>query len=290
MPSISFDYTPLIARLAAWAEAEDNVRAVVVVGSRARADHPADAWADLDVVVLARDPRPLWTAAAWLEAIGEPWLTFIEPTPHGRTYERRALFAGGLDVDFVPVSVASLMEVLDRGQGEGLDLLRRGARILLDKDGLAQRALDAVVPPPPPAPPSQGEFLNVVHDFWYHTVWAAKHLRRGDLWVGKSCCDSYLKQHLLRMLEWHARATRGWATDTWMYGRFMDEWADSRAVAELEHVYARYDEQDVWRALAATMGLFRWLATEAASALGYAYPDEGAQQAAALVERMRNPT
>jgi aminoglycoside 6-adenylyltransferase len=286
MQPITFDYEPVIARLTAWADAEDNIRAAVVVGSRARTDHPADQWADLDAVIVARNPEPLWADATWLEAIGEPWLTFIEPTPGGRTYERRVLFAGGLDVDLVPVALASLLEVLDRGLAEGLVLLQRGARILVDKDGLAQRALEAVVPPAPPALPTEAQYLNVVHDFWFHTVWTAKHLRRGDLWVGKSCCDSYLKHLLLRMIEWHAQATRGQATDTWMYGRFMDEWADRHAVAALEHVFARYVEEEVWHALAATMDLFRWLAAETGQALGYGYPTEGAQQATELVQRM----
>lgn len=287
METVTFDYKPLLAKLAAWAESEDNVRAVVIVGSRARADHPADEWADLDVVVLARDPQPLWAGAAWLAAIGEPWLTFIEPTPDRRTYERRVLFAPGLDVDFVPVAVASLVDVLERGIAEALMLLQRGARILVDKDGLAQRALDAVRPAAPPPLPSEAEYLNLANDFWYHTVWAAKHLRRGDLWVGKFCADNYLKDLLLRMIEWHARATRA-TTDTWMLGRFMDEWADPRAVAALKDVFARYDEEEIWRALEATMEVFRWLALETADAWRYAYPTEGAARAVELVQRMRS--
>ena len=204
MQPITLDYRALIARLAAWAEADENIRAVVIVGSRARTDHPADEWADLDAVLLARDPQPMWAGAAWLEAIGEPWLTFIEPTPDHRTYERRVLFAGGLDVDFVPVAVASLLEVLERGLAEGLVLLQRGARILVDKDGLAQRALQAVAPAAPPPLPSEAEYLNLVNDFWYHTVWSAKHLRRGDLWVGKF----YLRYLSQAAASAHARVAR----------------------------------------------------------------------------------
>ena len=71
-----------------------------------------------------------------------------------------------------------------------------------------------------------------------------------------------------------------------MYGRFMDEWADPRAVAALEPIFARYNDPEVWRALGATMDLFRWLAVETARAWGYAYPTEGAQQAADLVRRL----
>jgi hypothetical protein len=37
-----------------------------------------------------------------------------------------------------------------------------------------------------------------------------------------------MKELLLRMLEWHARATHGWDYETWYTGRFVDRWADRR--------------------------------------------------------------
>jgi len=61
----------------------------------------------------------------------------------------------------------------------------------------------------PASPPAPAEFLNAVNDFWYHAVWTAKKLRRGELWIAMSCLDSYMKRRLLQMIEWHARATHG---------------------------------------------------------------------------------
>lgn len=117
------------------------------------------------------------------------------------------------------------------------------------------------------------------------TVWTAKHLRRGELWWAKSCCDSYLKNLLLTMLECHARAARGPNFDTWMRGRFLEEWADARAVAALPEIYAHYEEEDIWRALLATMELFRWLAVETAETLDYVYPTYGDERCTELVQR-----
>jgi aminoglycoside 6-adenylyltransferase len=163
----------------------------------------------------------------------------------------------------------------------------------VDKDGWAAKILGAAhAPAPPIAPPSEGEFLNLVADFWYHTVWTAKHLRRGELVWAKSGCDERLKHLLRQVLEWHARAAHGADHDTnlpmqiRLRGRFLEEWADPRAVAELPRVYAHYDAEDVWRALRATMDVFRWVSQETADHYHFTYPSAGAEHAAELVEAM----
>jgi aminoglycoside 6-adenylyltransferase len=96
MGAFTTGYDRLIERFVAWAGSVENVRAAFVIGSRARSDHPADEWADLDVFLLARDPRPYLAGADWLCEIGTPWLTFLERTPEGNAYERRVLFEGGV--------------------------------------------------------------------------------------------------------------------------------------------------------------------------------------------------
>ena len=289
MSKVAVAYEQLIDRFIQWTQTEDNIRATVVIGSRARVDHPADDWSDLDVIILANDPEPYWATTDWLHNICTPWLTFVEPLPHGHGFERRVLFEGGLDVDFIPEPVAPFHRMLDEGLLSGsADLIHRGMRFLVDKDSFAERLKHIPIVLPPSHPPTEFEFLNLVHDFWYHTVWTAKKLRRGELWIAKSCCDSYLKQLLRQMLEWHTRACRGESIDTWVQGRFLEEWADARAVAALPAVFAHYDEADVWRALMATMKLFHWLAVEAADVLGYAYPLFGEERATEIVRRLFN--
>jgi aminoglycoside 6-adenylyltransferase len=284
MGPLTTGYDRLIERFVAWASSAENIRAAFIIGSRARTDHPADEWADLDVVVLARDPTLYLASTDWLRGIGTPWLTFLERTPEGDAYERRVLFEGGLDVDFAPTSVASFGQMLSEGLPPvEAGMLRRGVRFLVDKEGLALRLAAADSPQPPAVPPTEVEFAQAVNDFYYHTVWTAKKLRRGELWWGKSCCDSYLKGLLLQMVEWHARA-RG--AEAWIRGRFLEEWADPRVVAALPGVYAHYDSEDVWRALLATMDLYRWVAVETAEQLGHAHPSLGVGHAADLVQQL----
>ena len=49
MPSSVDPYAILIESFTTWAAYEDNVRTAVIIGSRARSDHPADEWSDLDI-------------------------------------------------------------------------------------------------------------------------------------------------------------------------------------------------------------------------------------------------
>lgn len=282
MDTIALDYEKLLNRFVDWANSEPDMRAALVIGSRARSqDHPADEWSDLDLLVIAENLEHYIASSEWVAQMGVPWLTFVERTADGSNWERRVLFEGGLDVDFALLPAATARQMQQHGlPAEAKAFFQRGMRILFDKDGLLTPLAELGNEPLlPPQPPSQHEFLEVVNDFWYHAVWTAKHLRRGELWWAKSGCDGRLKDLLRRMLEWHAQAHYGSGHDTWFRGRFLEEWIDPRARQALPEVFAHYDAEDLARALFATMELFRWLASESAEHLGYPYPRLGDERA-----------
>lgn len=260
----------LIERIVSWAEAAPDIRAVMLVGSRARIDRPADEWSDLDLVLIATDPDRYLDGTDWLEPISTPWVTFVEGTPAG-TRERRALFEGALDVDFNFFAPEQFRQIL-REKAATSPVLHRGARVLVDKEGLFPPLPAPSAEPPAVGPPGEAEFLAIVNEFWYRAVWTAKKLRRGELYIAMGGCSSAMIRLLREMLERHARATHGWQYDTWHDGRFLEQWADPRALAGLREAYARYDAEDIRRALLATMGLFRWVAVETGERLGFPYP------------------
>jgi len=266
----------LIRALAAWAAARDDLRAAVILGSRARTVRPADEWADLDVLLVADDPQPYLDSVAWLEALGRVRMTFLEPTAVGGLIERRVLFEPALDADLTFIPRAMLDRIAQAGLPSDIaSVLARGTRPLFDKDGTLGALLAGLFPTPAATqPPSPAAFDNLVNDALYHAIWTAKKLRRGELYVARSCCDGYMKTRLLEMISWHARAKRGSNTDTWHAGRFLEQWADPRVIEGLRGAYAHYDEADVVRALFATLELFGWVARETAERLGYTYPQE----------------
>jgi len=269
-----------------WAQEQSDIRAVLIIGSRGREDHPADQWADLDLLFVTTDPYRFLTRTDWLDHLGVPWLTYVEDD--AGVLERRVLFEGGVDVDFIPLS----FDLIEKMIGVDLlpleDVILPGIRILLDKDGLADvfhtARAELAKAPTRSIPPHATELMEVVNNFWYHALWVSKKLQRGELWYAKWALDWRMKTLLLRMLEWHARATHGWNYNTWKDGRFLEEWADPRAYNSLRHAYAHYNKEDIERALLATLDLFCWLTRETTALLNYTYPAQVEEHITSLMQ------
>jgi aminoglycoside 6-adenylyltransferase len=252
------------AAVADWAHERDDVHAAIVVGSRARKDTPADKWSDLDVILIVDDPEPYAEDDLWVSEFGTPALTFLEDTPAGQR-ERRVLYVTGEDVD-LPLFPLSALDRLGQSPN-ATALLARGYRLLVDKIGLEERLQSLVERAPVPTQPGQADFGQLAADFWYHALWTAKKLRRGEVFTALDCLDGYMKARLVTLLAWHARAVDP-SVDTWHAGRFLERWADPGALSALERAFAHYDVRDVARALWETIDLFHGLEEETAGRLG----------------------
>jgi aminoglycoside 6-adenylyltransferase len=160
-------YDDLINSYTAWAEADVDVRAALILGSRARSDHPADEWSDLDILVFARNPDQLIQSAEWAISIAPTLLSFIERTSDGKSWERRTLYAGGLDVDVALNPAEWLQGFLgEELPADVVDVARRGIRVLVDKDGVLAQFQGRPLPDITLfQKPSEAEFLNATGDF-----------------------------------------------------------------------------------------------------------------------------
>jgi aminoglycoside 6-adenylyltransferase len=256
----------LEAAVADWAEEREDVRAVLVVGSQARAEAPADRWSDLDLGLIVDDPARYLEDRNWLAEFGTPVLTFLEPTFEG-SRERRVLYETGEDVDFV-VLPPSAVERLPTMPGAA-ESLARGYRVLVDRIGLEEQIAALVATAAAPAPPSQVAFTELANDFWYHALWIARKLRRGEVYTAVACLDGYLKWRLVTLLGWHARAVDP-SVDTWHEGRFLERWADPGALVALEFAYGRYSVRDAAYGLWSSVDLWQGLEEETARRLGLA--------------------
>jgi aminoglycoside 6-adenylyltransferase len=276
----------LEARFVRWAEAEDDLRAALVVGSRARVDHPADPLADLDILLFANHVDRYLDSTAWIEELSPIWVSVV-----GRTSptlpQQLVVFCGGLQVDFLFNTPAVLQQARQMVERDTLpDILRRGVRVLVDKDQLLP-LLPAPSKPPPRKPPTESEFHQTLESFWFSAVYCAKQLQRGELWTFQDNSGGMLSP-LLRVVEWRARTTRGWDYDTWHDGKFIAEWAGPEVYDGLRETFAHLDAADGWRAVRARLALFHRLAREVSARLGYTYPDELEAHIAGYVDTLRH--
>ena len=214
---------PLLKSVIKWASAEDAIRAVVIIGSLARADDSVDEYSDLDAQIITRDIKRYTDDDSWLDTLGQVWIRFplFDEVPY-----RLVWFAGGFKVDFQFIHVDQMRAELDSGALS--DEYQRGYFVALDKDGLYHRLPPSPRTFPAPAPPSAKDVLAVINEFWFEAIHVAQFIRRREFWVVK-WRDWTMKVDLLRLLEWHARAPHDGNINTWLLGKRIDQWADDKS-------------------------------------------------------------
>jgi aminoglycoside 6-adenylyltransferase len=72
------------------AEQDENIRAVIAIGSSVRSDVPADEFSDLDLIIATRDTEK-WYSGEYPNRLGDVSISFIEPTLGGGR-ERRCIY------------------------------------------------------------------------------------------------------------------------------------------------------------------------------------------------------
>ena len=267
-------YEAILTRILEWAQTNQDVQAVILIGSRARTVERADDWSDLDLIIIADHISDYIQNSGWISAFGAPLLTFTEEVFDG-SYERRVLYEGFLDVDFAFSDPEAFMASLEIGGVR--DIFRRGYRVLLDKVNWMSRiqGMNLSIPQHQFSPDA---LLNEIHDYWYHCVWTAKKLQRGELWTAMNCLNCYMKNKLLFMIEVDTKLSEQGETDTWHNGRFLEKWADTTIVSGLAGSFGDYDRKSLVLALHHQMRLYHQVASRVAIQKEFAYPGDQIQE------------
>lgn len=148
-----------------------------------------------------------------------------------------------------PTSTSSRSSTIRRATSllptEAPGVLRRGFLVLYDELGLGPRLEEAAAAAPGEPPPTAAELEQVCADLWYHGLWTAKKLRRGELWTALECLDSHMRHRLLALLRWRAVLD---GRPVWHGARFVERWAgEPRGL--LAATFGSYDERELGRAL-----------------------------------------
>lgn len=248
------EQTGLLPRIIAWAGRQADIAALIMTGFRARRDTTVDDFSDYDLEIFTTDPGKYTSHPDWLADIGTVWVFLPLPPSHGGCPTRLVVFSGGEKVDF---SICPIQALEDAVRSQKLnDLYERGYQVLLDKRGIASGLPAPTYSRPSRSRPTEAEFRATIEEFWFEESHIPKYLRRDDLWVVKFR-DWTMKGLLLRMLDWHAVATNEEPLDTWHIGTRMREWLRWDVWANVQTTLGRFDAADSWRALLATISVFR---------------------------------
>ncbi len=242
-------------QLTHWAEKNQNIRALILTGSRANPNAFVDLLSDYDVEVFVAKLDPFLKSDEWLATFGAI-LACWPPSPAKKDQRvtRLALFDDGIRIDFQIATAEMLKQMLQLAQLPAS--YDNGYTILLDKDGLTESIPLPTYKAYQPTKPMQEEYLSVVHDFWWDSTYVAKSLWR--------------------------------AVNPNKQGRWFKRYLDPETWREIKSTFAGAAIEENWQALFNMTALFRRIAQEIALALGYAYPFELDERVTAYLVRVRN--
>lgn len=249
------------------AHADKDIKAIIAIGSSTRKMLQADEYSDLDFIIATDTPEE-WLYGNLPKQIGDIKISFIESSLDGAK-ERRILYNNSLDVDMIVFTPKQLTDAIKAGVAN--QVCNRGYSLLYDTMNCRQLLAAHVSCQIVPADMTESEYVNLVNDFCFHVIWAAKKILRGETWTAKMCIDAYLKNSLLKMIEVYS--VYKYNADVWHCGRFLDRWADDKIKESLTKCFAHYDKEDMISALFETKNLFIQLSKSVAEIKYYSYPE-----------------
>lgn len=252
-----------------YAEQDENIRGVVLNGSRADPGRAPDRFRDFDIVYLARDVTP-YKEGDISPAFGE--ILVMQRTDESELYH-----------EHYPHMACYLMQFTD-GNRIDLTIARmedfhgycfddRLSLVLLDKDGFLPTL-------PPPADvsygvdrPSPKVFQECRNEFWWTAPYVSKGLWRGQPLYAQHILEECTRPMLRLMLAWQLGGEQGFPVYPGKAGDRLGERLPPEVWQQYLATYAPCGEDALFQALFTACQLFTQATQRAARALGYAYKD-----------------
>jgi aminoglycoside 6-adenylyltransferase len=277
----------VIDKLIEWAESRKDIRALLLTSSRTNPGSVIDEFTDYDVIVVAKDIKP-YLNDSWLGDFGKVLAVYHDPIEVRFGFERFirvTQYEDGLKIDFTLWPVGLLKKVAKLKNLP--DYIDDGYKVLLDKDGLTKGMQAPSCRAFVPKPPTEAEYYQFVEEFFSNAPYAAKHIRRGDLFPLKNMLNFMRYEKLCRMLEWKVEIDHEWSLKQGQYGKGLQKYLDKETVSELEKTFSGEGDIAYWEELYNTIGLFRKTAQEVGDKLGYAYPEDIDARVIIYLEKVR---
>lgn len=263
------------------AKNDENIRAVLMTGSRANQDCPVDRYQDFDIVYFVRDVAPYWDNMIWIrEQFGMPSvmqkpesMQLIPPDNDG-SYVYLMIFPDGNRIDLQ----ITADPYIDDGEP---------AVVLLDKDGS--------LPPIEPKKdfwyvkrPDQKIFSDCCSEFHWCLNNVAKGIARDELSYAMEQLNHYVRDMLILMLGWHVGTQHNFSVSVGKRGKYFKKLLPLPFYERFAKTYSDADYGHMWDAAFEMLYLFGEAARAVAEQLGYAYDEEQEKGIETYMKQVKN--
>ncbi len=271
----------MLELILAFARERDDIRAVIMTGSRTDPHSVPDLFQDYDITYLVKDVAPYRSNPTVPAQFGETMIFQMPDDMAGsdasaRSYAFLMQFGDGNRIDLTFRPLDDLNPVLS----DSLSL------VLLDKDNRFD------LPPPSirsylPQKPAAKQFDDCCNEFWWLNPYVAKGLYRDQIPYAKSILDRHMRTQLLEMLTWYVGWQTNFSVSVGYLGKHLKTHLSPDLWQQLLCTYSDAQHDAIWNALFAMNELFRDVAQQIAKAYDFAYPSREDAAVSAYLRQIR---
>ena len=265
------------------AENDDNVRAVIMNGSRVNPHANKDPFQDFDIIYFVREVGPYVGNQTFVSQFGDLMIMqapedMADPPPENDGhYTYLMQFLDGRRID---LSLYAL-ETIPANTADSLTL------VLLDKDHLIPE-----LPLPTdrdylPQKPTAKSFDDCCNEFWWVSTNVAKGLWRDELTYTKYMLDVFVREQLLKMLTWYFGVQTDFQKSPGKMGKYFKQSLEPEIWRLLQGTYADAQAEHIWESLFVMGDLFRQTGQCVAGYFGFTYPEQDDRNVTKYLRQVR---
>jgi len=264
---------------------DENIRAVVLNGSRANPNVSRDPFQDYDAACLVRDVYPYLRNMNIVRFFGDPMIVQLpedmsDPPADGDghySYLMQFMDGNRIDLGFFPP------QQWDRPTKDSLCIP------LQDKDGILANLPPSSEKDYLPKPPTEKAFQDCCNEYWWVSPYVAKGLWRSELIYAKTIFDETLRNaQLMKMLNWYFGIKTDFKLSPGKLGKNFKKILEPEIWTAFEKTYPDADFDRIWEALFVMCDLFRRVAQDVASRFGFEYPQGDDDRVSAHLRHVRS--
>ncbi len=249
------------------AKEDENIRAVLMTGSRANPDCPKDKYQDFDIVYFVKEVAPYWDNMEWIEKkfgkpalIQKPESMQLIPPDNDGNFMYLMLFPDGNRID--------LQITANTYEDDG-----EPAVLLLDKDGnfpkISVKKDFWYV-----QKPDQKLFSDCCNEFHWCLNNVAKGIARDELSYAMKQLNECVRDMLVQMLTWYVGVQYDFSVSAGKEGKYFKKLLPNHIYEKFTKTYSDADYEHMWDAVFTMLYLFEEVARDVAEQLQFTYDEE----------------
>ncbi|KRG15703.1 aminoglycoside adenylyltransferase [Virgibacillus soli] len=261
----------MMEMLMGFAKNDKRIRLIMLEGSRTNPSITRDAFQDFDLSFFVTELESFKRSDDWLDIFGKrlimqkPEDMELFPPELGNWFSYLMLFEDGNKVDLTLIPLQEVEEYFFKSDGL--------VEVLLDKDSLVKKELQANDRQYWLKRPTAREFDDCCNEFWMVATYVVKGLARKEILFAIDHLHEIARPNLLRMMSWQIGLEHGYTFSVGKNYKFIQQYLPKEDWEAFLSTYSQASESKMWQSLFTCYRLFRQYAKLVASELGFLYPD-----------------